>query len=176
MTHPDLNPADLTLDALEAAAARLLARAPGGLADERVSAAPDARTLRYYQTLGLMDKPSRYDGRQAIYGRRHLLQAVCVKLLQRAGRSLQQAQAALAGASDEALEAAVLDGLGLHADGSAQTSAGPHAAADPFAPLPEPAARPLVSAQLAPGVLVVIDPSLVSDPAAMIRRLTGACR
>ncbi|MCK6523763.1 MerR family transcriptional regulator [Myxococcota bacterium] len=173
MTHPELHPADLTLDALEAAAARLLARAPGALEDERVSAAPDARTLRYYQSLGLMDKPSRYDGRQAIYGRRHLLQAVCVKLLQRAGRSLQQAQAALAGATDEALESAVIDGLGLESPSPRQA---PLATPDPFAPLPEPVARPLVSAQLAPGVFVMIDPSLVSDPAAMIRRLTGACR
>ena len=173
MTHPDLHPADLTLDALEAAAGRLLARLPGAPEDDRVSAAPDARTLRYYQTLGLMDKPSRYDGRQAIYGRRHLLQAVCVKLLQRAGRSLQQAQVALAGATDLALEAAVIDGLGLETQSAAQGVVG-HA--DPFAPLPEPVAKPLVSAQLAPGIFVMIDPSLVPDPAAMIRRLTGACR
>ena len=55
MTHPELYPADLTLDALEAAAGRLLARLPGAPEDDRVSAAPDTRTLRYYQTLGLMD-------------------------------------------------------------------------------------------------------------------------
>ena len=174
MTHPDLHPPDLTLAALEAAAARLLARLPGAPEDDRVSAAPDARTLRYYQTLGLMDKPSRYDGRQAIYGRRHLLQAVCVKLLQRAGRSLQQAQVALAGATDLALEAAVIDGLGLETPSAAQRPA--QSPSDPFAPLPEPVAKPLVSAQLAPGIFVMIDPTLVPDPAAMIRRLTGACR
>src|SRR6266481_996794 len=42
-------------------------------ADARVSAAPDARTVRYYTTLGLLDRP-KIEGRQARYGERHVLQ------------------------------------------------------------------------------------------------------
>ena len=50
-------------------------------ADGRVTAAPDARMVRYYGTLGLVDRPVIVE-REARYGRRHLLQLVAVKALQ----------------------------------------------------------------------------------------------
>ena len=53
----------------------------GAASDARVSAAPDARTVRYYTTLGLLDRP-RIEGRQARYGERHLLQLLAIKALQ----------------------------------------------------------------------------------------------
>ena len=49
--------------------------------DQRVSSLPDARTIRYYTTLGLLDRPF-IDGRQARYGQRHVLQLLAVKALQ----------------------------------------------------------------------------------------------
>ena len=52
----------------------------GAAADARVSAAPDARTVRYYTTLGLLDRP-RIEGRQARYGERHVLQLLAIKAL-----------------------------------------------------------------------------------------------
>lgn len=70
---------------------------------KRVRAVPDTRTIRYYTTLGLIDPPAEMQGRTAFYGRRHILQLVCIKRLQAAGTSLAEVQAKLAGATDEQL-------------------------------------------------------------------------
>ncbi|KAF0248939.1 MAG: MerR family transcriptional regulator [bacterium] len=70
--------------------------------DNRVSAAPDARTIRYYTTLGLLDRPS-IIGRQAYYGYRHLLQIVTIKALQKLSLPLSEIQAKLYGRSDQEL-------------------------------------------------------------------------
>jgi DNA-binding transcriptional MerR regulator len=103
---PAAPPADLSLDALAAAVAELLAER--GLleaqADRRVSAAPDARTVRYYTTLGLLDPPA-IQGRQARYGRRHVLQLAAIKALQSRRLSLDEIQARLYGKSDAELRA-----------------------------------------------------------------------
>ena len=72
-------------------------------ADGRVAAAPDARTVRYYGTLGLVDRPSIVD-REARYGRRHVLQLVAIKALQAQGRPLAEIQARLYGRSNSELE------------------------------------------------------------------------
>jgi hypothetical protein len=87
---------ELDLDALCARAAQLLEHAGADTADGRVRERPDPRTVRYYQTLGLLDRPLRYDGRRALYSHRHLMQVVAVKCLQARGLSLAQAQQALA--------------------------------------------------------------------------------
>jgi hypothetical protein len=50
----------------------------------QVRAVPDERTVRYYGTLGLLDKPLAMRGRTALYGRRHLAQVVAIKRLQSA--------------------------------------------------------------------------------------------
>jgi DNA-binding transcriptional MerR regulator len=110
-----MNPGDetkereLTLEELSEAAAQALATL--GLLDAqrdgRVQAAPDARTIRYYTTLGLLDRP-RIEGRRAFYGRRHVLQLVVVKALQGAALPLAEVQARLYGRSDRELEA-ILD-------------------------------------------------------------------
>jgi DNA-binding transcriptional MerR regulator len=73
-------------------------------ANGQVSAILDARTIRYYSTLGLVDKPAEMRGRTAYYGRHHLLQLVAIKRLQAQGLRLAQVQEHLAGISDEALE------------------------------------------------------------------------
>ena len=72
-------------------------------ADGRVAAAPDARTVRYYGTLGLVDRPVIVE-REARYGRRHLLQLVAVKALQARGLPLAEVQARLYGCSNPELE------------------------------------------------------------------------
>lgn len=71
--------------------------------DRRVAAAPDARTVRYYGTLGLVDRPSIVE-REARYGRRHVLQLVAVKALQARGLPLAEVQARLYGRSNSELE------------------------------------------------------------------------
>jgi DNA-binding transcriptional MerR regulator len=69
----------------------------------RVRSVPDRRTIRYYTTLGLVDKPAEMRGRTAYYGRRHVLQLVVIKRLQARGLSLLDVQKSLAGADDRAL-------------------------------------------------------------------------
>jgi DNA-binding transcriptional MerR regulator len=134
------------LEGLCQAAATLLAEGPMP-EDQRVAAIPDGRTVRYYQSIGVVDRPLRYDGRTAVYGWRHLLQVVATKRLQTAGYTLAQVQQSLAGRATEALEGAVL----------------------PASPAPAPApaevvpVRPLVSAEVAPGVIVTVDPARVAD-------------
>jgi len=74
-------------------------RAPNG----RVRDVPDARAIRWYATIGLVDRPLPVPGRVARYGPRHLLQVVAVKRRQAQGHTLAQIQAELAGATDETL-------------------------------------------------------------------------
>lgn len=95
-----------TLSELAEAVSRALEEAGDypGAPNERVRERPDVRTIRYYGTLGLMDKPARMRGRTALYGRRHLLQLVAIKRLQAEGRSLAEIQARLAGQPDTVLE------------------------------------------------------------------------
>ena len=70
----------------------------------RVREVPDRRTIRWYTTIGLVDRPAAMRGRTALYGRRHLLQLVAVKRLQAQGRSLADVQRELLGAGDTDLE------------------------------------------------------------------------
>jgi DNA-binding transcriptional MerR regulator len=92
-----------TIDELTLAVATALADGYGGPPNGRVRDVPDQRTVRYYTTLGLIDRPAEMRGRTALYGRRHLLQLVAIKKLQASGRSLADVQQALAGQTDTAL-------------------------------------------------------------------------
>jgi DNA-binding transcriptional MerR regulator len=69
----------------------------------RVRAVPDRRAIRWYTTIGLIDRPVAYRGRTALYGPRHLLQLVAVKRLQAKGLPLVAIQQELAGATDTQL-------------------------------------------------------------------------
>jgi DNA-binding transcriptional MerR regulator len=69
----------------------------------RVRAVPDRRAIRWYTTIGLIDRPVGYRGRTALYGPRHLLQLVAVKRLQARGLPLVTIQQELAGATDTQL-------------------------------------------------------------------------
>lgn len=59
----------------------------------QVRAVPDDRTVRYYATIGLLDRPSAMRGRTALYGKKHVAQVVAIKRLQTMGRSLAEIQA-----------------------------------------------------------------------------------
>jgi len=95
------------------AAAALAGPAYPGSPNGRVRDVPDRRTVRWYVTIGLVDRPAAMRGRTALYGARHLLQIVAVKRRQAQGQSLAEIQAELSGATDDALRqvAAVPDGL-----------------------------------------------------------------
>jgi DNA-binding transcriptional MerR regulator len=86
-----------TLDELTAQAALALAVDYPGQASGRVREVPDIRTIRYYTTLGLLDRPAQLRGRTALYGRRHLLQLVAIKRLQAKGLSLAEVQTRVVG-------------------------------------------------------------------------------
>ena len=72
---------------------------PGG----RVSQVPTARTIRYYTSLGLVDRPVAYDGGLAQYGPRHLLQLLAIKVLQAEYLPLPEIQKQLYGRSEDEL-------------------------------------------------------------------------
>jgi len=94
---------EFTLQELSARVERALSRDYSGQENGRVREVPDARTIRYYTTLGLVDRPAAFSGRTALYGRRHLLQLVAIKRLQARGLSLAGVQEELLGLSDSAL-------------------------------------------------------------------------
>jgi DNA-binding transcriptional MerR regulator len=77
---------------------------PIGQSSGRVSEVPDVRMIRYYTTIGLIDRPAEMRGRTAFYGPRHLRQLVAVKKLQAQGMSLVEVQESLAGASAKKLD------------------------------------------------------------------------
>ena len=152
---------DASLESLVALAAPVLA----GLRvdDQRVQTTPDARTVRFYQTAGLLDRPVRYDGRVARYGRRHLLQLVAIRILQSEGLSLAQIQTRLAGATNTELEAIA----------AGPTVATTHEPAVPYS-YTTSSDTPLVqisAAEVAPGVIITIDPRLQPQSARLIEHV-----
>mgnify|MGYP001159253387 CR=1 len=76
---------------------------PGG----RVSQVLSARTIRYYTSLGLVDRPLAYDGGVAKYGPRHLLQLLAIKILQAEYLPLPEIQKQLFGRSEQELKEVV---------------------------------------------------------------------
>lgn len=92
-----------TLDELCDRAATALEEAGADTQDGRVRDVPDRRTLRYYTTLGLLDRPAEMRGRTAYYGRKHLWQILAIKRLQARGSTLTQVQQTLLGLGEEEL-------------------------------------------------------------------------
>ena len=92
-----------TIEQLPDQVAELLSENYDGQSNGRVRELPNRRTIRWYTTIGLVDRPVTTRGRTAYYGQRHLLQIVAVKKLQAAGRSLAEIQALLLGATDTRL-------------------------------------------------------------------------
>lgn len=90
----------LTLAELVATVPTLLADGYQGVRSGRIRDLPDERTIRWYQSVGILDRPSGFRGRAALYGRRHLVQIAVIKRLQAAGFSLESIQGGLAGKTD----------------------------------------------------------------------------
>ncbi|HVR74159.1 MAG TPA: MerR family transcriptional regulator [Planctomycetota bacterium] len=91
------------LQRLAELAERALAEDYEGSPDGRIREVPDPRTIRYYTTIGLIDRPAELRGRTAYYGRRHLLQLVAIKRLQAQGLPIVRVQEELAGLPTAAL-------------------------------------------------------------------------
>jgi len=144
---------------------------------------PDIRTIRYYGTLGLVNRPAEMSGRTALYSGTHLLQVLAVKALQARGASLADVQRTLVGASDGELRSAIGPGLPAALAAAAEASAtqpcatqqrpgdGAFWRAAPAVPEPTPAStttaavttgpetqpRQVTAIELAPGTTLLID-------------------
>src|SRR5256714_11998672 len=92
-----------TIAELTAEVDRALSVDYAGQDSGRVRDVPDLRTIRYYTTLGLIDRPAAMRGRTALYGFRHLLQLVAIKRLQANNLTLAEIQRRLVGLTDAAL-------------------------------------------------------------------------
>lgn len=158
---------DVDLSGLSTVAAQWVSRLP--VTDQRIQAIPDGRTLRFYQSTGLLDRPLRYDGRVARYGPRHLLQLLAVRALQSQGQSLAQIQAALAGISDDELARKLEFAFG-NQRAALIVSPSPQSVATVSVAVPSA----FVAAELAPGVVITIDARVHTDPARVIARLRRA--
>jgi len=126
----------------------------------QVRAVPDERTVRYYGTIGLLDKPL-LRGRTALYGARHLAQVVAIKRLQTMGRSLAEIQAMWPQLDDETL--ARMSGVALPAKSRAartefwkRAPAPAPAAVAASAPAAPDSAPVEVRVELAPNVVITI--------------------
>lgn len=93
-----------TIDELGSKAAEALAFDYEGPPNDRVRDVPDRRTIRYYTTLGLIDRAAEIRGRTAYYGPRHLMQLAAIKRLQARGLSLAEVQRQIVGLTDLGLE------------------------------------------------------------------------
>ena len=148
----------------------------------QVRAVPDDRTIRYYGTIGLLDRPVAMRGRTALYTKKHAAQIVAIKRLQTMGRSLAEIQAVWPTLDDATLSR--MSGVELPG-----TSAKAKAARKDFwkeapAPAPTPASRPLptpvpavtpaeLRVELAPNVSLSI---ALSDDIAISRADVAAIR
>jgi hypothetical protein len=94
---------EMTIRELASAAATTVAAADVRAPSRRVTDLPDERTIRWYATIGLLDRPSGNRGRTALYTERHLLQLVAIKRRQAQGRTLAEIQTELVGASERTL-------------------------------------------------------------------------
>lgn len=148
------------LDELAERAAAVLDGTAAPAASGRVTPVPDRRMLRYYTTLGLLDRPE-LDGRVAYYGRRHLLQVVAIKRLQAGGATLAQVQEALAGATTSTLERIADLPLEVPAPARQFWRAAPAPAPDADRPPPDTVVG---AVRLAPGVTLVLDGAGALDP------------
>ncbi|MFO1351817.1 MAG: helix-turn-helix domain-containing protein [Gammaproteobacteria bacterium] len=179
----------MTLAQLNTAVAQLLAGDDdyGGVASGRVRDVPDPRTIRYYTTLGLLDRPAEMRGRTAYYGRRHVLQLVAIKRLQAQGLALAAIQQRLAGSDDRllaelaALAPAALERLEVdNALARTRASAAPErfwevtpALAAPL-PAPSPVANPVLALRLDEAIVLVVDGLATSAVDAEIGRQLAA--
>jgi MerR HTH family regulatory protein len=115
-----------TLDELAERVDAALSVGYDGQSSGRVREVPDQRAIRYYTTLGLVDRPIARRGSTVLYGRRHLLQLVAIKKLQARGLPLARIQLELAGATDEQLQrVAQLPRQGIRPAARPMKAAGP---------------------------------------------------
>jgi len=167
----------ITVDELAQRANAVLSMTGLALADGRTTSRIDTRTIRFYQTLGLIPKPE-YEGRRALYSTTHLLRIVAAKQLQSEGYSLAQIQSTLPARPDRQLLRAISQ---TAAESVAVSRASRHTeerevcavrASSP--PVPSVQSPELRAFTLAKGVTLLVDPTSTPDPNAIARIVTDA--
>jgi DNA-binding transcriptional MerR regulator len=115
---------------------------------------PDERTIRYYTTLGLLDRPLQMRGRTALYGAKHAAQVIAIKRLQTTGKSLADIAAMWGQIDDVQLQAI----SGVAFERQVMVAAKPAFWRTPVeSPAPQsPHAEALVKIILGPGIEVVL--------------------
>jgi len=160
-----------TLDELVERVREALEAEYPGAPNGRVRDLPDRRAIRWYSTIGLVDRPLGMRGRSALYGPRHLEQLVAIKRRQAEGLTLAQIQAELTGLSPSALTdiAHVPPGLLVMVDDEAPPDHSPRprfwasppaSAAPPAPPSTTPTAQPFTGLALGGGVLLLVPRAL----------------
>ena len=130
---------DLTMEELVETAEALVGSIVPRQTKYKVSERPDARTIRYYVTQGLLPKPIGYDGGRARYSGSHLVRLVLIKKLQAEHHTLSRISRLLESATDDEVLAEL--------EGSAPDAA----------PVPEPKA-------VAASAGIHLTPELLADP------------
>ncbi len=77
---------------------------PGTWSSRKVAEIPDVRTLRYYIQQGLVDRPHGSEAQSSLYGYRHLLQLVAIKVLQNRFLPIRKIREELEGLHEKQLE------------------------------------------------------------------------
>ena len=170
----------ITVDELAQRANAVLSMTGLALEDGRTASRIDTRTIRFYQTLGLIPKPE-YVGRRALYSTTHLLRIVAAKQLQSEGYSLAQIQASLPARPDKQLLRAISQTSAesvadlrvlRHAVGGDVHAVHPRSAvALAASSVPSPELRAFT---LAKGVTLLVDTTSTPDPESIVRTLTDA--
>ena len=96
---------DIPLTELVDIAARWIPVVAGRQARYKVAEVPTERTVRFYISSGIIDRPLRFSGTRAVYGYRHFLQVLVVKALQSRDLPLRKIRAMIAGRQVDYLEA-----------------------------------------------------------------------
>jgi len=95
---------DIRLDEMLEIANHLISMVVPEQPSDRVAETLNERSLRYYISEGLIDRPLGKEGTAALYGYRHLVQALIVKALQGAYLPIKRIKEILAGKDDWELE------------------------------------------------------------------------
>ena len=103
---------DMRMDDLVRAAAETLPYIAPHQERPTVSRMPDARSVRYYMSQGILNKPHQYQGGAALFGYKHLLQLLAVKMLQAQYLPLKRIKSLIAEATSKDLERILRTGSG----------------------------------------------------------------
>ncbi len=109
---------DLSIEELVGLIARWTPAVAARQSRHKVTEIPTERTIRYYVSAGLIDRPLRYEGTRALYGFRHFLQALSIKALQARYFPLRKVRSVISDRT--ALE---LEGVLLRMEGEPRTEA-----------------------------------------------------